>query len=495
MTSSASTSHIAPLSRPRRNVQPSFATVSRAAGKRTGRPSFPGGIGSYGGFTSTAEPSPPPFATTPLESSFAANRNANANPSLNRNPFSFNTSNNLSQTSGAAIPNNSHTLVGKTSSEVLAEFFASKGKAPLTSEERKKVAKLIAASDAEASAASSDEDPYNGVPSFSFLKASFPEPERTSISPSSSFNAGDAPANSTSFTFNLSTSSAGSTTQPSKSAPNLSAAVAPRRRRPINYGGANKRSAAITRAGFTLREHQKLQERQRATENAIPDASTLGDKRGARDGEEDGGGKRRRMNDGQASSVDEQSKPGMNGAVEGSGVARVMNLNAQPNMPSPLRQMTKLNSPSPPRVVRRAQAPSPSSPLILNSDLNKISPAAPAPATTTKPKPRASIVANVMRDMLAEDKKREKEQEKEKSLDKGRDEIFTNPYEDAIPAPVVAVPKVRKPRRVSTILNVVDVENKLIHRLGRIGECATRRTKWISQAEPRRGYCKAVDTV
>ncbi|KAF8603837.1 hypothetical protein BDV93DRAFT_544463 [Ceratobasidium sp. AG-I] len=449
MTSSASTSHIVPLSRPRRNVQPSFATVCRASGKRTGRPSFPGGIGSYGGFTSTAERSSPPFATTPLESSFAANRNANTNPSLNRNPFSFNTSNNLSQASGTAIPDNPRTLVGKTSSEVLAEFFAAKGKAPLTAEERKKVARLIAESDAEASAASSDEDPYNGVPSFSFLKASFPAPERTSISASSSFNAGDAPANSTSFNFNLSTSSAGDTTQSSKSAPNLSAAVAPRRRRPINYGGANKRSAAITRAGFTLREHQKLQERQKAAENAMPDASTLGDKRGARDGEEDGGGKRRRTNDGKASSVDDQPKHGVNGAVEGSSVARVMNLSAQPNMPSPLRQMSKLNSPSPPRVVRRAQAPSPSSPLILNSDISKTSTTAPMPASTTKPKPRTSIVADVMRGMLDEDKQREKKQEKEKSLDKGRDEIFTNPYEDTIPAPVVAVPKVRKPRRES----------------------------------------------
>lgn len=458
MASSASTSHIAPLGRPRRSVQPAFATVSRASGKRTGRPSFPGGIGSYGGFASTAEPSPPPFGTTPLESSFAANRNANANPKPNRNPFSFNTSNNLSQTSGAIIPDDPHTLVGKTSSEVLAEFFASKGKAPLTAEERKKVARLIAASDAEASAASSDEDPYNGIPSFSFLKASFPEPERTSISPSSSFNAGDAPANSTSFTFNLSTSSAGNTTQSSASAPNLSAAVAPRRRRPINYGGANKRSAAITRAGFTLREHQKLQEKQKAAENSIPDPSTLGDKRGVRDTEEDGGGKRRRTNDGQASSVQEQPKHAVNGngAAEGSGVARVMNLSAQPSMPSPLRQMTKLDSPSPPRVVRRAQAPSPSSPHSRASDISKASANAPVsvPATTPKAKPRTSIVADVMRDMLAEDKQREKEQEKEKSMDKGRDEIFANPYEDAVPVPVVAAPKVRKPRRVSLVFSV-----------------------------------------
>ncbi|KAG8697122.1 hypothetical protein FRC11_000247 [Ceratobasidium sp. 423] len=75
MKSSASTSHIAPPTRPRRAVQPSFATVSRAAAKRSTRPSFPGGIGSYGGFSATVEPSPPPFIpNNPLENSFAANR-------------------------------------------------------------------------------------------------------------------------------------------------------------------------------------------------------------------------------------------------------------------------------------------------------------------------------------------------------------------------------------------------------------------------------------
>ncbi|KAG8681039.1 hypothetical protein FRC08_015881, partial [Ceratobasidium sp. 394] len=255
---SASTSHIAPLSRPRRSVQPAFATVSRAAGKRAARPSFPGGIGSYGGFGSTAEPSPPFVNATPLETSFAANRSANTNS----NPFAF-TSNKFA----APTTNDGHrangskvatlpaprALHGKTSSEVLAEFFASKGKAPLTAEERKKVAKLIADSETE-SAESPESDPYNGVPSFSFLKSSFPAAKSESISPTNSFLGNDtAPiANSTTFSFNLSTSSAGNATQSSTSAPTLSGvAIAPRRRRPINYGGSNKRSAAITRAGFT----------------------------------------------------------------------------------------------------------------------------------------------------------------------------------------------------------------------------------------------------
>ncbi|KAG9088993.1 hypothetical protein FRC06_001748, partial [Ceratobasidium sp. 370] len=331
-------------------------------------------------------------------------------------------------------------LHGKTSSEVLAEFFASKGKAPLTAEERKRVAKLIADSETE-SAESPESDPYNGVPSFSFLKSSFPAPKSESLSPSNSFLGNDTGpvANSTTFSFNLSTSSAGNATQSSTSAPTLGGvAVAPRRRRPINYGGSNKRSTAITRAGFTVREHQRLLEKQKAqqaVENISPDPSVVGDKRSVRDTEEDGGGKRRRMNDGQ---VEEQP---MN--KETPSIARVMNLSAQPTMPSPLRQMTKLDSPSPPRVVRRAQAPSPSSPLAQPAD------AAAKPAATTKPKPRTSIVADVMRDMLAEDKQRERVQEKEKSMDKGRDEVFANPYDDLIPIPAVVAPKVRKPRRTS----------------------------------------------
>ncbi|KAG8744620.1 hypothetical protein FRC10_009845 [Ceratobasidium sp. 414] len=439
---SASTSHIAPLNRPRRGVQPAFATVSRAAGKRAARPSFPGGIGSYGGFGSTAEPSSPPFANAaPLESSFAANRSAN----INSNPFSF-----TSNKPAAPTTNNDHrpngpkvatlpaprALHGKTSSEVLAEFFASKGKAPLTPEERKRVARLIADSEAE-SAEPPESDPYNGVPSFSFLKSSFPAPKSESISPSNSFLGNDTGpvANSTTFSFNLSTSSAGNTTQSSRSAPTLSGvAIAPRRRRPINYGGSNKRSAAITRAGFTVREHQKLLEKQKAqqaAENVAPDPSVVGDKRSVQDTEEDGGGKRRKTNDGQAG---EQSKD-----KEAPSVARVMNLSAQPNMPSPLRQMTKLDSPSPPRVVRRAQAPSPSSPLAQPADA----------AAKPRPKPRTSIVADVMRDMLAEDKQREKVQEKEKNMDKGRDEVFANPYDDLVPVPAVVAPKVRKPRRQS----------------------------------------------
>ncbi|KAG9085866.1 hypothetical protein FRC07_013267, partial [Ceratobasidium sp. 392] len=350
MAPSASTSQIAPLNRPRRSVQPAFATVSRAAGKRTSRPSFPGGIGSYGGFVSTAEPSPPPFANgAPLESSFAANRSANTN----HNPFSF-TSNKLATSptnkrvgqrangSNSATLPAPQTLHGKTSSEVLAEFFAAKGKAPLTAEERKKVAQLIADSEAESEA--SESDPYNGVPSFSFLKSSFPATKSESISPTNSFLGAPA-ANSTTFTFNMSSSSSGNVTQ-SSTAPALGGvAVAPRRRRPINYGGSNKRSAAITRAGFTVREHQKVLEKQKAqqaAENVAPDPSLVGDKRSVRDAEEDGGGKRRRMNDGQA---EEQPKD-----KEASSLARVMNMSAQPNMPSPLRQMTKLDSPSPPRV-------------------------------------------------------------------------------------------------------------------------------------------------
>ncbi|KAG8734072.1 hypothetical protein FRC12_018665, partial [Ceratobasidium sp. 428] len=312
MAPSASTSHIAPLSRPRRSVQPAFATVSRAAGKRTARPSFPGGIGSYGGFGSTAEPSPPPFVNgAPLETSFAANRSANTNP----NPFSF-TSKKLATSSNEGLghrPNDPkpstlpapRALHGKTSSEVLAEFFAAKGKAPLTAEERKKVSQLIADSEAE-SGDSAESDPYNGVPSFSFLKSSFPATKSESLSPSNSLLGAPA-ANSTTFTFNMSSSSGNITQSPT--APTLGGvAVAPRRRRPINYGGSNKRSTSITRAGFTVREHQKVLEKQKAqqaAENIAPDPSVVGDKRGVRDAEEDGGGKRRRMNDGQ---TEEQPK-------------------------------------------------------------------------------------------------------------------------------------------------------------------------------------------
>ncbi|KAG8741406.1 hypothetical protein FRC11_014848, partial [Ceratobasidium sp. 423] len=313
MKSSASTSHIAPSTRPRRAVQPSFATVSRAAAKRSMRPSFPGGTGSYGGFSATVEPSPPPFTpNNPLENSFAANRPP---PS---SKFTFT----------AKPPSETP----KTSSEVLAEFFAAKGKAPLTAEERRHVARLIAESDAESSKSQSpDADPYNGVPSFSFLKATFPAPERDSTSPSSSLPA-------------------------SESAPSVGSSIGPRKRRPINYGDASKRSAAITKAGFTLREHQKLLEKQKAKqENVAPDMSNVGDKRGVRDAEEDGGGKRRRTNDGQSAPIEEPPAKG--------GVAKLLNLSAQPSMPSPLRQMTKLNSPSPPRAVLRAQAPSPASPL------------------------------------------------------------------------------------------------------------------------------------
>ncbi|KAJ1306964.1 hypothetical protein OPQ81_007944 [Rhizoctonia solani] len=399
--SSASTSRIAPPTRPRHSDQPSFATTSRASVKRPNRPSFPGGIGSYGGFSATAEPSPPPStANNPLENSFVANRPP---PS---SKFTF-TAKPPSQTP-------------KTSSEVLAEFFAAKGKAPLTAEERRLVARLIAESDAESSKSQSpDTDPYDGVPSFSFLKATFPPPERDSTSPSSSFPA-------------------------SESAPSVSSSVAPRKRRPINYGGASGRSAAITKAGFTLREHQKLLEKQKAKqENVAPDVSNVGDKRGVRDAEEDGGGKRRRTNDGSSAAVEEPPAK--------SGVAKLLSLSAQPSMPSPLRQMTKLNSPSPPQAVLRAQAPSPASPLsqVTTEDASTPKPASPAKSTKpasaqtpAKSKPRKSLVADVMRDMLAEDKAREKQ---EKPVDTT---VFSNPYEESA-LPVVMAPKVRKPRRTS----------------------------------------------
>ncbi|QRV89003.1 amidase [Ceratobasidium sp. AG-Ba] len=417
---SASAPHIAPLDRPRRNVQPAFATTSRAGGAKRTRPSFPGGIGSYGGFGSTAEPSPPPFAANgnPLESSFAANRTANSN--THTNGFSFPASKGK-EPKPAALPA-SRALHGKSSSEVLAEFFASKGKAPLTAEERKRVAQLIEESEAEENPES---DPYNGVPSFSFLKSSFPATKSESISPSNSVLG-------TTFSFNVSTSSAGSSQlSTSVSAPALGgAAVPPRRRRPINYGGSNKRSAAITKAGFTVREHQKLLEKQKqqqqaAEENIAPDPSVVGDKRGAREVEEDGGGKRRRMNDG-------------------------LGLSAQPSVPSPLRQVSKFDSPpEQPRAIKRAMAPSPSSPLpkpvsVALPSPAKTTAAPPTPAKSAKPKPRTSIVADVMRDMLAEDKQREK-----KEQDKERDEVFANPYDELIPVPAVTVPKIRKPRRVS----------------------------------------------
>ncbi|CAE6434864.1 unnamed protein product [Rhizoctonia solani] len=400
MKSSATTSHIAPPSRPRRSVQPAFATSPRASTKRPTRPSFPGGIGSYGGFSATAEPSPPPFTSNnPLENSFAANRPPSSK-------FTFT----------AKLPSES-----KTSSEVLAEFFAAKGKAPLTAAERREVARLIAESDAESSKSQSpDADPYNGVPSFSFLKATFPAPERDSTSPSSSIPV-------------------------SESATSVGSSVAPRKRRPINYGGASKRSAAITKAGFTLREHQKLLEKQKSKqENVAPDASNVGDKRSVRDTDEDGGGKRRRNNDGQSAAVEETPAKG--------GVGKVLSLSAQPSMPSPLRQMTKLNSPSPPRVALRAQAPSPASPLsrvtpneaATPKAAPTTSPAKPASTQTpAKPKPRKSLVADVMRDMLAEDKAREKQ---EKPVDTT---VFLNPYEEAGVLPAVTAPKVRKPRRTS----------------------------------------------
>lgn len=437
---SASTSQIAPLNRPRRSVQPAFATVSRAAAKRTPRPSFPGGNGSYGGFASTVEPSPPPFIPgNPLETSFVANRPPNTKPSS----FSFTTKPTLE----------THNPPGKTSSEVLAEFFAAKGKAPLTPEERKKVAQLIAESDAEQSP---DVDPYNGVPSFSFLKASFPAPQRNSLSSSNSLAAPDsaAPA-STGLAFNLSGPSVRDVNRASGSGPGSGAPVAPRRRRPINYGGSTKRSTAATKAGFTLREHQKLLEKQKTrqqamAENVAPDPSAVGDKRGMRDSEEDGGGKKRRTNDGQGAAVSTH-EPAKSADAPASGVARVFSLSAQPNMPSPLRQMTKLNSPSPPRVVLRAQAPSPSSSLSrpASEDIIKSPPVA-KPAA--KSKPRSSLVADVMRDMLAEDKEREKkEQTKEKVVDQS---VFSNPYEDAVLQPVITAPKVRKPRRVSWIGDV-----------------------------------------
>ncbi|CAE6364587.1 unnamed protein product [Rhizoctonia solani] len=387
--SSASISHIEPPTRPRRSVQPAFATTPRTS-KRSTRPSFPGGIGSYGGFSATGEPSPPP--NNPLENSFAANR-----PPSSR--FTF-----------TAKPPSQAT---KTSSEVLAEFFAAKGKAPLTAAERREVARLIAESDAESSKSQSpDADPYNGVPSFSFLKATFPAPERDSISPS------------TSIPISESTASVGSN-------------IAPRKRRPINYGGS-KRSVAITKAGFTLREHQKLLEKKAKQENVAPDSSSVGDKRNVRDTEEDGGGKRRRTNDGQSAAVEEPK----------SGVAKLFSLSAQPNMPSPLRQMTKLNSPSPPRVSLRAQAPSPASPLsrITSEDAptskSSTKPASAQTPAKSKP-PRKSLVADVMRDMLAEDKAREKQ---EKPVDTT---VFSNPYDEANPLPTVTAPKVRKPRRVS----------------------------------------------
>ncbi|KAF8675662.1 hypothetical protein RHS04_06642 [Rhizoctonia solani] len=402
---SASTSHIAPPTRPRRAAQPSFATVSRTPAKRPERPIFPGGIKSFGGLSPTAEPSSPPFTSNnPLENSFAANR-----PPTSK--FTF-----------VAKPPSE---TAKTSSEILADFFASKGKAPLTAAERKHVAQLIAASDAESSKSQSpDADPYNGVPSFSFLKATFPAPERDSTSPSSSLQA-------------------------SESAPSIGSSVAPRKRRPINYGGVSKRSAAITKAGFTLREHQKLLEKQKATqENVAPDLSSVGDKRGVRDAEEDGGGKRRRTNDGQSAAAEEPAAK--------TGVTKLLNLNAQPSMPSPLRQMTKLNSPSPPRTAPRAQAPSPASPLSRNIteevatpkatavSASIASPSKPASSqTTAKPKARKSLVADVMRDMLAEDKAREKQ---EKPVDTT---VFANPYEDNSVLPAVTAPKVRKPRRTS----------------------------------------------
>ncbi|EUC55655.1 zf-RanBP domain protein [Rhizoctonia solani AG-3 Rhs1AP] len=338
--SSASISHIEPPTRPRRSVQPAFATTPRTS-KRSTRPSFPGGIGSYGGFSATGEPSPPP--NNPLENSFAANR-----PPSSR--FTF-----------TAKPPSQAT---KTSSEVLAEFFAAKGKAPLTAAERREVARLIAESDAESSKSQSpDADPYNGVPSFSFLKATFPAPERDSISPS------------TSIPISESTASVGSN-------------IAPRKRRPINYGGS-KRSVAITKAGFTLREHQKLLEKKAKQENVAPDSSSVGDKRNVRDTEEDGGGKRRRTNDGQSAAVEEPK----------SGVAKLFSLSAQPNMPSPLRQMTKLNSPSPPRVSLRAQAPSPASPLsrITSEDAptskSSTKPASAQTPAKSKP-PRKSLVSS-----------------------------------------------------------------------------------------------------
>ncbi|CAE6381610.1 unnamed protein product [Rhizoctonia solani] len=403
MKTSASTSHIAPPARPHRAAQPSFATISRTPAKRPERPIFPGGIKSFGGLSPTAEPSPPPSSyNNPLENSFAANR-----PPTSKFTFT------------AKPPSETP----KTSSEILADFFAAKGKAPLTAAERKHVAKLIAASDAESSKSQSpDADPYNGVPSFSFLKATFPAPERDSISPSSSLQA-------------------------SESAPSIGSSVAPRKRRPINYGGASKRSATITKAGFTLREHQKLLEKQKGKqENVAPDLSNVGDKRSVRDTEEDGGGKRRRTNDGQSATVEEPAAK--------TGVAKLLSQNAQPSMPSPLRQMTKLNSPSPPRVALRAQAPSPASPLFQNisedvstpkaAPASTTSPAKPAPSQTpAKPKARKSLVADVMRDMLAEDKAREKQ---EKPIDPT---VFANPYEDNNVLPVVTVPKVRKPRRTS----------------------------------------------
>ncbi|CCO29233.1 hypothetical protein BN14_03238 [Rhizoctonia solani AG-1 IB] len=123
-------------------------------------------------------------------------------------------------------------------------------------------------------------------------------------------------------------------------------------------------------------------------------------------------------------------------------------------MPSPLRQMTKLNSPSPPRVALREQAPSPASPLSRNV-LGDVSASKAAPTSTNspakpvvsqtqaKPKARKSLVADVMRDMLAEDKAREKQ---EKPVDTT---VFANPYEDNSALPVVTAPKVRKPRRTS----------------------------------------------
>ncbi|KAF8748359.1 hypothetical protein RHS01_10904 [Rhizoctonia solani] len=325
---------------------------------------------------------PPFISNNPLQNSFAANR-----PPTSK--FTF-----------VAKPPSE---TAKTSSEILADFFASKGKAPLTAAERKHVAQLIAASDAESSKSQSpDADPYNGVPSFSFLKATFPAPERDSTSPSSSLQA-------------------------SESAPSIGSSVAPRKRRPINYGG--------------------LLEKQKATqENVAPDLSSVGDKRGVRDAEEDGGGKRRRTNDGQSAAVEEPAAK--------TGVTKLLNLNAQPSMPSPLRQMTKLNSPSPPRTAPRAQAPSPASPLSRNIteevatpkatavSASIASPSKPASSqTTAKPKARKSLVADVMRDMLAEDKAREKQ---EKPVDTT---VFANPYEDNSVLPAVTAPKVRKPRR------------------------------------------------
>ncbi|CAE6428108.1 unnamed protein product [Rhizoctonia solani] len=434
MKSSATTSHIAPPSRPRRSVQPAFATSPRASTKRPTRPSFPGGIGSYGGFSATAEPSPPPFTSNnPLENSFAANRPPSSK-------FTFT----------AKLPSES-----KTSSEVLAEFFAAKGKAPLTAAERREVARLIAESDAESSKSQSpDADPYNGVPSFSFLKATFPAPERDSTSPSSSIPV-------------------------SESATSVGSSVAPRKRRPINYGGASKRSAAITKAGFTealvvfenlfvfrfVLLHRGL-------------ASNVGDKRSARDTDEDGGGKRRRNNDGQSAAVEETpAKPPQPFHNSDSRVG---------SYGRGVRQMTKLNSPSPPRVALRAQAPSPASPLsrVTPDDaatpkaVPTTSPAKPTSAQTpAKPKPRKSLdrlqyalyERLLFRALFV--------------LKPVDTTVFLNPYEEAGVLPAVTAPKVGKPRRTSarpaakSSATAAKQENKPMSLIEKIEVCLQAHSK------------------